>query len=152
MSEQTIGGADAPEEARVINARSEHVNGLDQAQILGDAVDGGVIRRRQAGEHGWVFDLGQPRQHRLEVRRGDLGSAAGILHELREPELGKINRVGPFPGAGTELLVLKNVARTRTARVAYTVPQPLRACHHPPALGQVDLHAQAVLGTSSNRI
>jgi len=49
---QAVGGADAAEQVGVIDARGEDVHRLDQAEVVGDAVNCGIVRGREAGDDG----------------------------------------------------------------------------------------------------
>ncbi len=132
MSDKTIGGADAAKEVRVIDAGRENVHRLDQAEVVRDAVDRGIVRRREAGNHGGVIHRGQTREHRFQVRGGNLRGAAGVAHQAGQLQLGEVHRVGALARAGADALLAEHVARAGAARVADAMPQPLRPLHHPP--------------------
>ena len=81
---ERVGGRDPPEVVRVVDDRREEVGGLDDGQVLAQAVDGGVIAGRGADEEVGVGRLRQRLHNRGEQRRGHLARAPRAVGQRSE--------------------------------------------------------------------
>ena len=75
-------------ERRVVHDRREEVNGLDQSEVVGEPVDGGVIRPGDPHEEIRVlggFRTGQTAQNLRQLVWAELARSAGAVRERCEP-------------------------------------------------------------------
>jgi hypothetical protein len=69
---QAIGGANPTEEERIIYTRREDIHRLNQAEVLGNPVDGRIVTRRQTRQNRRILHRGKPTQDRFQISRGYL--------------------------------------------------------------------------------
>ena len=132
--------ADATEEMWIVHARREDIHGLNQTEVLGDAVNAGVVTGGEAGNHRRVFDFRQAAEHGVEIGGRDLRGAAGVVDQLGELHRRERRGVRPLAGAGADALVGEDVARAGPPDIADAMAELARTLHDATAFGEVNFH------------
>ena len=78
-----VGGGHLPEKVGVVQHGWEEVQGLDDGQVIGEAVHGGVVAGLGANEQIGVGGPGQLLQHPAQGRRAQLGGASTASAKLQ---------------------------------------------------------------------
>ena len=82
-----VGGGDLPERKRVVDYGREEVYGLDESEVVVEAVDCGVVRGADPDEQVRIVDWGQMAQDLRQVVRTELGGSASAIGQLGKPYL-----------------------------------------------------------------
>ena len=124
MSERQLAAQILPKRRGVVHARREHVHRLHEAKIIRNPVNRGVIGGGQAGNHRRVFHRREPAQHARPGRRARSWRRSRRCAPVASISPAKCpGRLGPFAGAGTNVLFAQNIAGARAPHVANAMPQ-----------------------------
>ena len=100
-----VGGRDLAVGVGVVHDGGEEIQGLHHCELVGEAVNRGVIRGGSSHQEGFILDLGQSAQDLREVGLAELGGSArtgGELGQTLDFFAGHARRVGEiFSGANS---------------------------------------------------
>ena len=81
------GGGNRAEIVRVIHDGREEIDGLDERDIVGEAVDGGIVTRRDSDQQIGVANGRQIAQDLRELGGAEFGRSTGAVGQAGEPHL-----------------------------------------------------------------
>ena len=81
-----VGHGYCAELVRVVHYGGEEVHGLDEGNVLPQAIDGGVITCLRSHQQVGVGDLGQLAQDLRQVLRTEFGGSTGAMGQAGQPD------------------------------------------------------------------
>jgi hypothetical protein len=81
---ERVGGGHRPAGVGIVDDGSDEVHRLDDGQVVGELIHGGVIGRLRPDEESRIGERGQLTQHLSQVRRTDLAGSPRAVRQRRE--------------------------------------------------------------------